>query len=224
LAIHPTESTPVEVDIDNPGGWNLYSFAPKMSSTGKKKYEGHFTPADAKVLPANDSGVCEVNGLRFYYDGWYPDSFDIETYVRDDAKYGNLKPLSRKCCLDVDALQRYGVSADQLVDHDALLLFHLIFPICDPTLSGIDNDNRMTYFTHAAVCTNIYAASNGGGTGVGRNWKNVNVPELVRWTGIPINNGALDGKRDQYILAGTKMMHASIPRLLLACLKHGLRM
>ncbi len=59
---------------------------------------------------------------------------------------------------------------------------------------GIDNDNQMPYFTHAALCTNIYAASNGAVSGVGCDWKNVTVPELVHWTGIPIYNGALDGK------------------------------
>ena len=190
----PPKGSPAEADIDNPGGWNLYSFAPKMGGTGKKHYEGHFTPAGAKVLPANESGVREVDGWKFYYDGWHPDTFDIDTYVRDDAKYGDLKPSSRNGCLDVDALRRYGVAADRLIDQDALLFFQMIFPICDPTSSGIDNDNRMPYFTHAAICTNIYAASNGAGSGVGHDWKNVNVPELVRWTGIPIYNGALDGK------------------------------
>jgi hypothetical protein len=74
----PPKGSPAKEAIENPGGWNLYSFAPKMSSTGKKEYERHFTPAGAgaKVLPANRSGVCEVDGWRLYYDGWYPDSFD----------------------------------------------------------------------------------------------------------------------------------------------------
>lgn len=46
----------------------------------------------------------------------------------------------------------------------------------------------------AAVCTNVYAAAQGGGSGVGHDWKSVNVTELVHWTGVPIRNGALDGK------------------------------
>ena len=29
---------------------------------------------------------------------------------------------------------------------------------------------------------------------MGHEWRNVTVPELVHWTGVPIQNGALDGK------------------------------
>ena len=52
----------------------------------------------------------------------------------------------------------------------------------------------MPYFTLASICINAYAAVQGGGSGIGRNWKSVNVAELVHWTGVPIWNGALDGK------------------------------
>jgi hypothetical protein len=51
----------------------------------------------------------------------------------------------------------------------------------------------MPYFTHASRCTNIYASAQGGGSGVGHEWTNASAPELVKWTAIPIYNGALDG-------------------------------
>ena len=52
----------------------------------------------------------------------------------------------------------------------------------------------MPYFTLTTVCTNVYAAAQGGGSGTGHDWKSVNVAELVHWTGVPVWNGALDGK------------------------------
>jgi hypothetical protein len=57
---------PSPVATDNPGSWNLYSFAPKVKVSlkvkGKKSaekyiYEGHFTPAGAQVLAANKTGI-----------------------------------------------------------------------------------------------------------------------------------------------------------------------
>ena len=42
--------------------------------------------------------------------------------------------------------------------------------------------------------TNNYASSCGGGIEMGHSWSNVMVPELVRWTGVPIWDGSLDGK------------------------------
>ena len=53
---------------------------------------------------------------------------------------------------------------------------------------------ELPYFTHTVICTNIYTATQGGGSGVGHDWTIVHVPELVRWTGVPIYRGALDGK------------------------------
>ncbi len=44
------------------------------------------------------------------------------------------------------------------------------------------------------MLTKINAAISGGGIGIGNQWHNVTVPELVRWTAVPIRHGALDGK------------------------------
>ena len=148
--------TPLENDIDNPGNWNLYSFAPRFNAS--KKYEGHFTPAGAKVLPKNKDGVRATDNWQFYYNGWVGDDFDKATYVRDDAAYGNMKPPSRKGSLDADVLLKHGLSADRMKD-DPLFFYQMLFPICDPNKTGILNDDRMPYFSVAAVCTNIYAAT-----------------------------------------------------------------
>ena len=194
---------PSPAATDNPGNWNLYSFAPKVKVapkvTGKKTaekfiYEGHFTPAGAQVLAANETGVrASTTGWKLYYDGWSADNFDKATFVRDDACLGCLKPESRKGSLDTDVLCLLGLTSTRMISGDALFLFQLLFPINDPESSGIVGDNRMPYFTHASRCTNIYASAQGGGSGVGHEWTNASAPELVKWTAIPIYNGALDG-------------------------------
>jgi hypothetical protein len=45
-------------------------------------------------------------------------------------------------------------------------------------------------FSHVANCTNIYEATSGAGIGMGHAWQGITVPELVRWTGVPICNEA----------------------------------
>ena len=50
---------PVKDNIDNPGGWNLYSFTPKYE---KGKYINHQTPTGAIVVPENSEGKrCDGN-------------------------------------------------------------------------------------------------------------------------------------------------------------------
>ena len=75
-----------------------------------KKYEGHFTPAGAKVVPTTPDGSREIGGWTFHYNGWKADEFDKATFVRDDASHGNLKPESRKGRLDVDILKKHGLN------------------------------------------------------------------------------------------------------------------
>ncbi len=79
----PKGNAPQPGNIDNPGLWSLYSFAPKYK-TGNV-YSGHFIPAGAMVLPANQHGQQELNGWRFHCQGWAPDEFDKKTFVRDGA-------------------------------------------------------------------------------------------------------------------------------------------
>ncbi len=64
----PKENAPQPGNIDNPGSWSLYSFAPKYK-TGNV-YSGHFTPTGAMVLPANQHGQQELNGLHLGKSWW----------------------------------------------------------------------------------------------------------------------------------------------------------
>jgi len=177
--------------VDNPGSWSLYSFAAKYKKGSE--YLGHFTPAGAKVVPADADGQRVVQGWRFHYSGWIPDDFDKTTFVRDDATQQDLKPISRRGSLDVTVLRKHGCDADRVRD-DPLFFYQLLFPFCPPDRSGIVDDGRMPYFSHISMLTNIHASISGGGIGIGHQWNNVTVPELVRWTAVPIRHGALDGK------------------------------
>ncbi len=56
---------------------------------------GHFTPGLAKVVPCDEARNWVIGRWKFYYNGWMPDEFDHQTYVRDDASQLNLKPESR---------------------------------------------------------------------------------------------------------------------------------
>jgi hypothetical protein len=113
--------------------------------------------------------------------------------VRDDAVCGKLKPSSRQGSLDGDILRKHGLTAERMMN-DPLFFYQLLFPFCVPSKSGIVDDDRMPYFSLATICTNVYAVSQGGGSGVGHEWRSASVAELVKWTGVPIRNGALDGK------------------------------
>jgi hypothetical protein len=186
----PKGNAPQADDIDNPGAWNLYSFEAKYKKGGV--YCGHFTPAGAMVVPVNEKGEREINGWRFHYNGWTPDAFDVGTYVRDDATQQNLKPDSRRGSLDVNVLRKHGCDADR-VRSDPLFFYQLLFPFCPPETSGIENDDRMPYYSNLAIFTNVYASTCGAGSGMGHDWRNVTVPELVHWAGVPIRHGSLDG-------------------------------
>jgi hypothetical protein len=87
----------------------LYSFASKYK-TGNV-YSGHFTPAKAMVLPANQHGQRELNGWHFHYQVWTPEEFDKKAFVKDGASQQDLKPLNRRGSLDVDVLKKHGCTA-----------------------------------------------------------------------------------------------------------------
>ena len=123
-----------------------------------QRYDGHFTLAGAKVVPENSNGDQKIDNWMFYYKGWTADDFDKKTYVRGDAVHGNLKPASRKGCLNVDVFRKHHMTPDRMKNEDALFFYQLLFPICNPKDSGVDGDNRMPYFSYAVRCTNGYAS------------------------------------------------------------------
>jgi hypothetical protein len=103
----------------------------RKGRNGEKKqmrYVGHTTPAGAKVVPANDDGIREINGWKFYYLGWQPNNFDATTFVRGTATRDNLKPANRKGCLDADHLRAHGLTAKRMKSTPFFFL-QLLLPI-----------------------------------------------------------------------------------------------
>jgi hypothetical protein len=178
-------------EVDNPGGWSEFVFQPKYATErGRKKYVGHVTPAGAKVLPANDDGIREHNGWRFYYQGWKPDHFDAANFARGTATKDCLKPADRKGSLDADRLRRHGLTPERMRS-DPLFFLQLLLPICKPKRSGVDGDERMPFFTTVTANTNGYAISEKCcGGGYRHEFKLVTEQELVRWLGVTIRHGA----------------------------------
>jgi hypothetical protein len=52
----------------------------------------------------------------------------------------------------------------------------------------------MPFYSNVSVFTNMYAMWKGAGSGYGHDFTPVSIPELVHWAGVPLRNGALDGK------------------------------
>ena len=177
-------------EVDNPGSWGPYAFAPKYV---KQKYTGHYTPANAKVVPENENGDREMGGYKFHYNGWSPDAFDASTFVQGDATRADMRRKSRLGSLDVEVLKKHGLTLDRL-RNEPLFFLQLLLPICNPKLSGIDGDDRIPYFTHVCACTNSYAVGQKDwGGGYGHRYENTDEAEMVNWTGVTIRHGARMG-------------------------------
>ena len=78
--------------------------------------------------------------------------------------------------------------------HDPLFFYQLLFPFCAPSDSGVAEDHRMPFYSNVSVFTNMYAMWKGAGSGYGHDFTQVSIPELVHWAGVPLCNGALDGR------------------------------
>ncbi len=192
LGYRPKSGDPPEEEIDNPAGWSMFTFTPSYHPK-TKKYDDHTTPSGAHVVPTDGTGKHVMKGWEFHYKNWKAEDFDFQTYVRTGAKLGNLKPESRKRCLDANVLRKHGLNAEQM-RHDPLFFYQLLFPFCAPSDSGVAEEHHMPFYSNVSVFTNMYAMWKGAGSSYGHVFTPVSIPELVHWAGVPLRNGALDGQ------------------------------
>jgi len=170
----------------------LSKFKAKYAPKGKE-YMGHFTPAGAKVVIANEFGHREVNGWKFYYNGWIPDDFNCKTFIRGNSTREYIKSNDRKGRLDAALLKAHGLTSERMAC-DSFIFLQLLLPVCDPRRSGIIDDGRMPFFCTVTLHTNGYVVmEKGWGGGYGHGYKLVAEQELVRWVGVPIHHEARDG-------------------------------
>ena len=188
----PKSGDPPEEEIDNPAGWSMFTFTPSYHPK-TKRYDGHTTPSGAHVVPPDELGNRVMDGWEFHYKNWKAEEFDENTYARVGAKFGDLKPEPRRGCLDANVLRKHGLTAERM-RRDPLFFYQLLFPFCAPSDSGVAEDHRMPFYSNISVFTNMYAMWKGAGSGYGHDFTPVSIPELVHWAGVPLRNGALDGK------------------------------
>ena len=78
------------IDLDNPGGWDDYTYQPKHDSRDKDfGYLGHFLPTGVTVVPKIPStGKRFIDDYEFFYNGWKGDH-----ERRNGATVDNLFPI-----------------------------------------------------------------------------------------------------------------------------------
>jgi hypothetical protein len=181
---------PSFLDVDNPGGWDEFTYRPEFAAKGEKKYVRH-------VLPTGASPVAEVDGKRavgpweFFYGGW-KDMGDNS--FRDGASKAEPFPESRRGKLDEHLLSQLGLTAERMTSCDALFFYQLLLPMCDPTKSGITNDPRKAFYSRVETFTNWYAYSIGLGGSYGHRFKSVDLSELVHFDGVVVRDGGRGGQ------------------------------
>ena len=185
-------------NVDNPGGWDAYTFKPKFSLKTSKdikkgQYTHHALPTGARPVPQDAEGKRGMAGWEFHYDHWEnPDGAKF----RSGATRHNPFPANRKGNLDYDLLKKMGLTKERLVSHDALFFWQLLFPICDPEKSGIADDPRIPYYSSVEKWSTLYAASLGILSGsYGHNVKPFSSLELLHFDMVVIRDGVLGGQR-----------------------------
>ena len=175
--------------VDNPGGWSSYTFKAKFAGHGAKAtYLAHEMPCGAVPVPKDPvTGKRMHGGYEFHYQGW------TRPVPRADFSRGatrdNMHPDERQCELDGDLLAKLGLTKERMVEGDCLFFCQLVFPICDPDHSGIDNDPRRAYYESIADFSNVYAMGikRRGGTR-GHMFRPTNAEEQVNWDGVVARN------------------------------------
>ena len=118
--------------------------------------------------------------------------FSWNTCRRVGATAENIKPADRGPKLDETLLESHGINDTTI--NSPLHFYQLLLPLCDPSRSGIRGDGRMPFWTTATDCTNMYATcEKGWGSGYSHAFKQVSVPDLVKFAAVPVRHGARGG-------------------------------
>ena len=186
--VNSSRGEPPMDDVDNPGGWSSFTFRPMFQAKGGQ-YIGHAMPAGATVVPkSEETWKRQSQGFEFFYNGWKQ-----ENPTRENCRFGasrdELFPPDRQVHLDINYLKKMGLTRQRMIECDALFFYQLLLPICDPAMSGINEDPRMTYYEKVATNTNMYAygVKKRGGTR-GHLFRPTDSQELLVWDGIVCRN------------------------------------
>jgi hypothetical protein len=123
--INRNKGEPLFHDVDNPGGWSLYTLRPMFESRGGY-YICHVMPAGAVPVPINAvTGKREEGGYAFFYQGWKQENLTRENCIFG-ATREDLFPTDRDVKLDVTFLKNMGLSKQKMEQGDALFYYQLI--------------------------------------------------------------------------------------------------
>ena len=112
----PLRGEPKWNNVDNPGDWPQYCFAPVFTDRKKNsKYLHHALPTGARPVPKNKKGDRICNEWKFHYKGWKNDTMPY----RNGATTSNLFPKDMNGSLDLYVLKSLGLSETRIVDCDA---------------------------------------------------------------------------------------------------------
>jgi hypothetical protein len=195
--------------VDNPGGWHEYTYRPVFSGTksaGNKKYEYHQLATGCRPVPADADGKRSVGGWDAYYDDDFaqylykkPDGMeDLHGPFREGAHKDDLFPERRQGKLDAEKLRSYGLTREIMEDEVVApaFFFNLILPFFDTENRSNwgQPDGRKSFYHPVAQWSNIYAASEGLlGNGYTHHMDAIYVPDLLKFHGAIIKDGALGG-------------------------------
>jgi hypothetical protein len=191
--VNHDRNEPLFEDVDNPGEWPRYCFQPKFESrSNTSQYKHHAMPTGAIPVPADtNNGTRKIDGWEFFYKGWSnPDS-----PYRRGAKTGDLFPKEMDGKLCAETLKHLGLTKTKMLDTDALFFLQLILPICNPSMSGIENDPRIAYYHDVERHTNSTKYSSGMGGSYGHSWNATTARELLMMDGILVRDGVLGGSQ-----------------------------
>ena len=154
----------------------------------------HELPTGCSPVPLNKDRKRINNGWQFFYNGWKSTKNDE---ARDGATPANLFPESRASSLDSDVLLQLGLTKHRISNSkgvpDSLFFYQLLFPMCDPSQSGIEMDPRKPYYTQVTKFSNLYKHQSGIGTTYGHEIHEASMPEFVCWDGCLIRDGVRGG-------------------------------
>ena len=142
-------------------------------------------------MPVDEEGHRKTAGWHFHYDKWSGN--DNATKFRSGATRLNPFPDSRKGYLDYDLLKKMDLNKTRLVNKNAFFFWQLLFPVCDPTKSGIDDDPRCPFYSEVEKWSQKYAASQGLFGAYGHNFKPVMCAELLHFDMCVVRDGVLGG-------------------------------
>ena len=177
-------------DLDNPGQWPQYCFWPVFNGrSSSTRYKYHALPTGAMPVPKNEDGFRSFNGWDFYYNGWT----NPGPPHRHGATTANMFPEGTEGSLDPNILKKLGLTKSRMESTDALFFLQLILPICNPKLSGIEGDPRISYYHDVETHTNSTKFASGMGASYGHNWTPTTAKELVNFDGVLVRDGVLGG-------------------------------